>query len=107
SATLGYFLLAPHHSRQAQLRRIRVGMSEAEVEGILGCPCGDYTRGPVPAPSENRINQGPAYLCLWYFDDCTIMVQFDNGGSVVGRWREEPIRPPPTFTEGVRAYLGL
>jgi hypothetical protein len=81
---LGFLFLprAPRFTRD-NFDRIRVGMSSAEVEALLGPP-GNYLTGPV---ADSPMVQGdPALVALpgvsWRGDDGIISLEFDASGKV-------------------------
>jgi hypothetical protein len=68
--------------------RIKVGMSLAEVETILGAP-GDYTTGPYDEFSPDLYSGGDldwarATKVDWWSDTSGVTVVFDVSGSVQG-----------------------
>jgi hypothetical protein len=72
--------------------QIAPGMTQAEVESILGTP-GDYTTGPTSGPG-GRIRmfvwppEGASKLVAWQADDVCITVAFDASGRHLGCMRE-------------------
>jgi hypothetical protein len=82
-----------HHINKEGFDAIRVGMSEQEVEAILGGPPGDYSAtGAVPCPaayasSGTLLDRGVEDLRSWVGDDAAINVAFDAGGLVV--WKDQ------------------
>src|SRR5262249_23254265 len=78
--------LPPHHPpREARVtvanyRRIREGMTAAQVRAVMGGPPGNYTKpgGPV---SDWPASRGPVHQ-LWVGDDLTIAVLFNDRGRV-------------------------
>ncbi len=66
---------------RANWRKVRDGMTEADVTKIFGCPPGTYTATPV-APNENLAHYPPrdGYDRVWHGEGCTIVVRFDGQG---------------------------
>jgi hypothetical protein len=65
---------------RAAFERIEEGMTEAEVEEILGGPPGDYRTGPPPE-FESHFSSGPLLMDLrtWQGDDGDAEVCFRDG----------------------------
>jgi hypothetical protein len=87
--------LRPRHNiSQAGFELIRAGMTEREVETILGGPAGDYTHGRVD-PSE-CIPSGEWLLDgkEWVGNESIVTVAFDEEGKVLhAQIREVPHLP--------------
>src|SRR5215208_1151131 len=74
-------------------QRLELGMTQAEIEGVLGLLPGDYYTGPrqigrLPGPFINRIQQKgerPSYddCAKWMGDYYFIGVAFDGDGKAV------------------------
>jgi hypothetical protein len=92
--TLG--LTAPgHRIAEKQIQAINIGMSEAEVETILGAQAGDYTSGQGeglfmfnPRTAESPFFSGPDLVKrrggkFWIGEEAAVWVQFDDAGQVV------------------------
>jgi hypothetical protein len=104
----------------ARYHRLQKGMSEKEVEAILGCPAGDYlphgvdeTGMEVTALPVERSGSWPeggevwpwkrmGRWKEWWGDTYLIMVCFDENGRAVGFWfwkvvpPRDPILPKET-----------
>jgi hypothetical protein len=74
----------PVHADRAAHDRIRVGMTGAEVEALLGGPPGDYTTGPCMVTAMGLWAEGATYRD-WVSDEGSITVAFDPDGRVVGK----------------------
>jgi hypothetical protein len=64
--------------------RVLIGMSEQEVEDLMGGPEGDYTSGPhivIPEGSHSMM-LGGGRLKEWVSDEGGILVEFDSSGKV-------------------------
>lgn len=72
---------------EADLQRVQAGMTEAEVEGLLGCPEGNYITeddvwpvravcGMVRAPQPGEVTRSWTTNAWW------ITIEFDNRGRV-------------------------
>jgi hypothetical protein len=72
-----------------RISQVKKGMSREEVIRIMGRP-----------PEKSRVPSNGEY---WYCDDEFLFVQFDNGGSCIGVWGQQP----PTLTVRIRRWLGL
>jgi hypothetical protein len=115
-AGIATFALWPQSDRfsREKYEHIRVGMSLAEVEAILGPP-GDYTTGPARMPSGMVIDfpeleaflarspTGPFAIDAksWIDDHGTIELVFGNDGRVrtmeFGPHTREPLGPVDAF----------
>jgi hypothetical protein len=71
----------PRHRFSEELcRQIEPGMTQAEVEGVLGCSSGDYTTGPYMPCATGVRYVGCKH---WISDEGQIAVSFDENGRVV------------------------
>jgi hypothetical protein len=87
----------------ANVKRIKVGMTQPEVEAVVGRPPQSWSRGPQPLTG----NSPPGYhrALLWSDMECDILVYLDRQGRVVGR---EGVRStPPTWYDRLRKRVGL
>ena len=92
---------------------IRRGMSQAEVEELLGGPPGNYGSssprwtppGPTPAPPLGSVER------VWRDDSNRIAIQFDIEGRVVGHYWQSRLKNAPTDVRiaghRIRRWLGL
>ena len=90
---------------QANLERIREGMTKEEVIAILGPP-GNYetvTREWAGA----RAVRFPGKQENWYTDDLGVFVSFDNNGKVLEKASVPYITTHLSFFERIRRWLGL
>src|SRR5260370_41942972 len=93
-------LLAPVFPRppsagiRARFEQIQNGMTEDQVEDLLGGPRGVYdkTRSYSTMTTAAGTGSGRSHLSWWYFPDCAIEVGFDEDGRVNGKRIEQP--PP-------------
>jgi hypothetical protein len=87
-------------------QRIRRGMTEEEVQRILGCAPGTYTKRAID--QAVRLRNGPLMTGkLWATDDTAIEVVFDSNGRVIRTSVETSRLSPPTFWEKLRQFLGF
>jgi hypothetical protein len=90
----------------ANVNRINVGMTQAEVEAVVGRPPQTSSRGPIPITD----NSPPGYVVvlLWSDMECDILVYLDRAGRVIGR---EGVGSggsgPPTWHDRLRKRIGL
>jgi hypothetical protein len=78
---VGWCSMAPRHTiSEANYSRIRLGMTEGEVEEILGTPAGDYTFGRASRmwhdPGENLPHD--LRSATWRATDCKLCKQTDT-----------------------------
>jgi hypothetical protein len=67
----------------AQHLRINEGMTLQQVEAILGCPPGDYTRAGVPpSHSDSILSTEETREEAWLGETGSIHVTFDKDGRV-------------------------
>jgi outer membrane protein assembly factor BamE (lipoprotein component of BamABCDE complex) len=93
---------------QKHCDRIKAGMSQAEVEAILGGPPGDFTTGPVFYSSTGSCSFGDGRTRqeTWSTDDGQIVVDFNERGVVQSTTFNSGLMPPPrTLAELVRDCL--
>lgn len=105
----GFVALRPPRVNTTEdvFHRIRNGMTEKEVQGILGGPAGDHLSGKYHAsPDELRTPPHPEVRQEeWASEGGKITVGFDKNAVVVEK-RYESITPM-SFLERVRKWLGL
>jgi hypothetical protein len=94
--------------------KIQPGMSESDVEAILGGPAGNYSSGNyssgwVKTKSPLRVWTGwpPPVEKAWITDEGCIVVLFDESGKVMSAQFWEPIVLEESLLEKVRRWLGL
>ena|SRR5262245_39640812 len=79
------WLTPQHRITEANFQQISVGMTQSEVEAILGSPPGDYktTNFPRPKMWQNPDLLPPGWRCeTWYADPISVAVYFDRDGRV-------------------------
>jgi hypothetical protein len=93
----------PDRITRENFDRIKVGMSRAEVEAILGPP-GDYRTGPVAVLQDTGtsdldtpyIPRGLRDCALWLDDNAWVIFYFDEAGFVMIRWYDPAVREEQT-----------
>ncbi len=90
-AGVGAFALWPRPgASRANFDRLRVGMSQGEVTGILGVPPGDSgsSLGARVVGEEVVFGRpwlvGGGYLARWHDENGTVHLSFDADGRVMG-----------------------
>jgi hypothetical protein len=82
--------------------KIRVGMTEKEVEDMLGGP-------GIKAPfTSKRIKVGPGVpptIHFWLGRNGFIEIEFDNDGQVIGKSFHN-VKDSPNFIDRLRDWLG-
>lgn len=102
-----WFVTRPHPVNETNFNRIRVGMTQAEVEAILGCPPGDYATRPWMADAFEEDYQEPDRLETWASDWGYIRVRFDKSDRVSAKeLRDQFPIPQPGLLDRLRAWLG-
>jgi hypothetical protein len=83
---------------------IEDGMTEEQVEELLGGPRGVHDRARrSPVTSAVGSGSGSSHRSWWYFPDCVIEVSFDEDARVNGK-RIEALPPQSLFEKAVRWY---
>lgn len=92
-----------HRITFENLKEIRAGLTEQEVETILGAPAGDYSNGRTRMWGGVSIPRGVNKS--WIADDCAIEVAFAPNGRVGGISITDA--RPETWIDKLRRLLGL
>jgi len=107
-------LTAPprHRITQENIEAIRVGMSEDEVEAILGVPAGNYCSFECfysyPAFARQEPTDLPGNKKEWVGEDNCIRVRFDDSGRVAAmRYGHVLGRVSEPFLTKLRRWLGM
>jgi hypothetical protein len=87
-AYLGWWCLAPpsHQITRERISQLQRGMSQAEVEALLGVPPGNYcsTRNvELIYPRRWPLVDVPCRGEKWISDEAGVTVYFDDAGTVV------------------------
>lgn len=99
---LPVFRQTPSSASRARFDRIQNGMTEDQVERLLGGTRGVYDKGrPGTTTTAVGIGPGMGHLSWWYFPDCVIEVEFDEYGRVCHKMIEPP---PPQSIAGKFAW---
>jgi hypothetical protein len=103
AAAVGLFFLWRPASVEERARRVREGMTRAEVLEVVGEPPGLYARATSWADS----GLGPGHLYAgWYWDEGVLRVWFTEDGRVQrASFKANP--DPPSFLTLWRLRLGL
>lgn len=92
---------------ESGFRKIKSGMTEADVEAILGGAAGDYRSRPTYGLRGHMI-WGDTPLKtqkIWFGDDFTISVFFENTGHVIGATSGTTWHPDEPFQKRLRRWL--
>lgn len=93
----------------ASYQRIQFGMTQAEIEAIIGLPPGDYNNGPpryeTPKAGSNKEEPAGFQMAKWTGTRHSIVVVFDEEGMATSSWLED--LDPPTKMELLKWWLGL
>lgn len=98
----------PRHpiTREA-FEQIRLGMTEQEVEAVLGGPPGDYSSGTMTFVIEGKYRRGEGTEPKdWASDEGHIRVWFGDG-KVAGRQFFDAIVIEDPFFNKLRRWMGL
>ena len=104
----------PRHNINADgYHKIELGMTEQEVESVLGVPAGDYGPGKGEI-LDDGVFTVTSYSIItdpngnkWLADSFAITVCFDDGGLVSGKGTDEVYRPYDSTFEMLCQRLGL
>jgi hypothetical protein len=96
-----YYLPYPNPSSHSNLTAsqqvylaIQPGMTENQVESILGGPRGCYgTKKYHRLTPISGVESDGTRMSYWYFDDCKILIYFDHAGFVRYTLIDPPIVP--------------
>jgi SmpA / OmlA family len=97
------------HINEDRFQQIRPGMTEGQVEAILGGPSGDYSTEPIVwASGMQRLPWNPERAQAWTGNEGIITVWFDADGRVtVKHFQPVSTVPTPTPWRRIRDRLGL
>lgn len=93
--SLGFFSQGPIN--RSSFERIKAGMSEAELEAILGGPSGNYSTRQVGFENVLATDKTKA----WLGNFGLIVVDFDENGSVASKKFHEVHRMEETWYERI------
>jgi hypothetical protein len=90
-------------------RQVQAGMTEVEVERVLGMPPGDYSTAPteflhIYTGGSGIIKRKATSILTWTGNDLEVDVYFDQNGLVIGKnsWGNLPRTP---WWERARRWL--
>lgn len=89
---LTLWLTAPrHHITEENVAAIKEGMTEGEVEAILGVKAGDYSSKQTGGQFEDIGTTGPDIVKsrggkYWVGEETGVWVRFDEAGQVADIW---------------------
>jgi len=105
---IGFNLIPRHRIVEGIAARIRPGMSQADVEAILGGPPGEY--GPESVSVESRsmaIPEFPKREQTWIAGYLAISVLFDADGKVLQSRESRRMIGDETWNDKVRRWFRL
>jgi hypothetical protein len=77
---------APHRINRAGFEQIREGLTQAEVEAILGVPPGDYSTVDLRvAPADRYVFPPELRAQEWLSDDGCVGIGFGPDGTVAAK----------------------
>jgi hypothetical protein len=124
AAGVGIYLCLPQAPRftEDQFERIQIGMTQAEVEAVLGCGPGNYSdnvfllilmdlQTAKPRASYAFDRQWACDLPGWNWQRSEqpalgICIRFNADGRVIDKEQVTLLYPPPTLLERLRASVG-
>jgi hypothetical protein len=92
----------PSAAARARFDQIQDGMTEDQVEGLLGGLRGvhDEDRFNITMISADMTGPGSSHLSWWYFPGCDIEVSFDKDARVCSK-KFKPLRAQSLFDRAV------
>jgi hypothetical protein len=105
-----------HHITRESIFRIKEGMTQHEIEEILGAPPGDYSPGDsvvayLEPPGRLSGNQVAAIAfakkAVWVGDEAAVRVWFNNNDKAARCDYGFVVRPQISLLDKVRRWLGL
>jgi hypothetical protein len=92
------FPRGPSADIRARFDQVQYGMTEEQVEEVLGGPRGphDRDREGITFTSAAGFGPGRSHRSWWYFPGCNIEVAFDEDGQVSEK-KIEPLPPRSLF----------
>jgi hypothetical protein len=122
-AGVAVWLRAPrHHITAENVKRIKEGMTQQEVEAIVGAPAGNYAAGRsfavyLAGPSAPRWGQrwestkdrglGDLHAAEWLGDEAAVEVWFAQDGRACVVVPGVVVRLKDPFVNKLRRWLGL
>jgi len=93
----------PSAAARARFDQIQDGMTEDQVEGLLGGPRGvhDEDRFNITMTSADMTGPGGSHLSWWYFPGCDIEVGFDKDARVCSK-KFKPLPPQSPFDRAMQ-----
>jgi hypothetical protein len=105
-------LLPPRRDRPTSdpYEAIRVGMTESEVEALLGGPAGDRSTGRADfciamTREEHEAFHAALVTKEWVNDDALIWIGFDQNGRVNRKFATANRGGPPSWFDRVRRWF--
>jgi len=114
---VGLVVVEPYfHEPVRAYHRLKLGMTRAEVEEVIGKPPVDLSPAPfyidfMPQIRESGIPRSKLYsvvgcrIAVWTWPDYQVGVAYDQSDSVVGYYLVELDRPK--LLDRLRTYLGF
>ena len=99
-----------HRITNENIGAIRDGMTEREVEAILGAPAGDYSSGTSELALMARRMDRESWNSgakIWVSDEAGIYIRFDERGKAVIRMSSSGGRATESFFTKLRHWLGM
>ena len=111
----------PHRITPVNIAAIRKGMTEREIENILGAPAGDYASAQASAMYQNLTyhvdEDGKGWNGyelvkkwggkVWVAEEGFLWVRFDDAGKVAETARHILVQQPESFLAKLRRWLGM
>ena len=97
----------PHHINHEGFEKLQIGMTEAEVEAVLGRPAGDYAMvASIYYDNFHGASHPQSEARQWNSEEGSITVYFDAGRIVHTEYHDVWVLEEP-FLSKVRRWLRL
>src|SRR5262249_23670959 len=98
-----------HNINPSSFKTLQIGMSQCEVEAILGASAGNYSTSEVELDWERdlaALRSVKGTHMVWQTDDCFIMVIFDSN-VVAMHYHRLAATEKQTLVASILRFLGL
>ena len=104
--------IRPRKLHVATFQQIKLGMTQEQVESLLGGPPGDYgvnAGGKQRVSAEGYIAPPGSIEKVWFNDNNHLEIYFDSLNRVVGLYKRAGYRrsPPPPLWDRLLRYFGI
>jgi hypothetical protein len=98
---------SPPAMDEASFDRIDVGMSEADVNSLLGGPAGDYTTTDVLQSPVRLLGKDGTTAKQWAGNKGSIVIGFDDGNRVAWKQFIKVVSLDESWVEKCKRWVGF